>query len=315
MKNEALDDVNRSGRTDISREYLLDRNAFTVVIPVLNEEEAIGQVIEDVKSEGYQNILVVDGFSKDSTVSIASKAGVEVFYQRGLGKTGAIRTAINRVKTPHFVVMDGDYTYDAKDIKNFLPHMLMHNEVIGMRTVGRENIPVLNRFGNWVINSAFNLFFGTELVDVCSGMYVLKTEFAKQLSLRTKGFDVEIEIAAHAAASGSVAQVPINYGPRIGQQKLRPWKDGVSIMMTILSMVRAYNPLFFYSALLSLMMLPALLVLSWLLLGGGQAVWHPDLAFLGLLVILACTASMLVGTMALLFKRMEHRILDRIRVE
>ncbi len=47
------------------------KNELTVVIPVLNEEEAIGLVLDEVKQEGYNNILVVDGYSKDVTIKIA----------------------------------------------------------------------------------------------------------------------------------------------------------------------------------------------------------------------------------------------------
>jgi glycosyltransferase involved in cell wall biosynthesis len=189
---EDLSDTKDIQQFDLDESINVDKDDFTVVIPVLNEEEGIGRVIEDVKREGYRNILVIDGYSTDDTVSIASENGVRILHQQGIGKTGAIKTAIELVRTPYFVVMDGDCTYNAKDIENFFCHIGSHDEIIGVRTDGRENIPVLNRFGNWVINSTFNLLFGTNLVDVCSGMYALRTDFAKKLSLETRGFDVEV---------------------------------------------------------------------------------------------------------------------------
>jgi len=220
---------------------IINKDNFTIVIPVLNEEKGIGKVIQDVKKEGYHNILVVDGYSTDKTVSIASKNGVKVIFQKGVGKTGAIKTAIQHVKTPYFIIMDGDCTYNSKDIIKFLPHIQKYDEVIGARTIGRKNIPILNRFGNWIINQTFNLLFGTNLIDVCSGMYALKTNFAKKMTFKTKGFDVEVEIAAQTAINGRITHVPIKYFKRVGKQKLRPLQDGIHILRTILKLAIFYN--------------------------------------------------------------------------
>ena len=73
---------------------------ITIVIPTLNEEEAISSVIEDVITHGYENIIIVDGNSTDRTVEIAKKHGVKILKQNGKGKTGAIITAIQNIKTP-----------------------------------------------------------------------------------------------------------------------------------------------------------------------------------------------------------------------
>jgi glycosyltransferase involved in cell wall biosynthesis len=206
---------------------------LTVVLPVLNEEMGVGFVLDELKREGYENILVVDGYSTDGTADVASLKGVKVIHQEGRGKTGAIRTAIENVDTPYILIMDGDCTYRPRDIKNFFPHIYDNNEVIGVRFQGRNNIPVLNRFGNFLINYTFNALFGTRLSDVCSGMYALKTDFAENIGFKTYGFDVEVEIAAHAVRKGTIAEVPIGYSSRIGQQKLSPLRDGLKIYTTI----------------------------------------------------------------------------------
>ena len=219
-----------------SLKYSYYKDDVTVVIPVLNEEEAIGRVLENVKNEGYYNVLVVDGHSTDRTYHIANNNGVNVILQKGIGKTGAIETAIKYINTPYFVVLDGDCTYHPQDINNFFPEIFFNDQVIGSRITGRDNIPLLNRFGNTVINLIFNFFFKTNIVDVCSGMYALRTNFAKTLNFRTSGFDVEVEIAAQTARKGRISEVPVNYHPRVGTQKLRPIKDGLQIMFSIINL-------------------------------------------------------------------------------
>lgn len=232
MKDKELCGMNR--RDPITFNY--DRDYFTIVVPVLNEEEAIGKVLSNIKQEGYKNILVIDGYSTDQTYNIVCKNGVDIILQKGIGKTGAIETAIKHIRTPYFIVMDGDCTYHPRDIKNFIYEILNNDQVIGSRISGRNNIPLMNRFGNMVLNVIFNLFFRTNILDVCSGMYALRTKFAKKLNFRTTGFDVEVEIAAQVARKGRISEVPINYYPRIGQQKLRPFKDGLQIFISILNL-------------------------------------------------------------------------------
>jgi len=84
------------------------KDMVTVVIPTFNEEKAIGMVLDEVRAAGYGNVLVVDGYSVDGTVKIAESRRVQVIQQNGRGKTGAIRTAVDFVKTPYLLVMDGD---------------------------------------------------------------------------------------------------------------------------------------------------------------------------------------------------------------
>jgi len=65
----------------------VSKDIVTVVIPTLNEEEAIGMVLDEVMAEGYRNILVVDGYSKDRTVDIAkSGGGLELYIKMALGR-------------------------------------------------------------------------------------------------------------------------------------------------------------------------------------------------------------------------------------
>ncbi len=74
--------------------------SITVVIPTLNEEEAIGKVLDELQSLGFNNIMIVDGYSTDRTVEIAKQFGVQTIRQHGKGKTGALKTAIEHVETP-----------------------------------------------------------------------------------------------------------------------------------------------------------------------------------------------------------------------
>jgi glycosyltransferase involved in cell wall biosynthesis len=223
---------------NLTVEKLSQLNTFvTIVIPTLNEQEAIGKVLDELFSMGLKNLLVVDGYSSDGTLDTAKKYPISVILQQGKGKAGALKTAFKNVKTPYMIVIDGDFTYDPSCIPRFLEHMQTYDQIIGVRNLDdKKNISVIHKLGNKVITKTFNALMGTNLSDVCSGMYTLKTEIAKDLDLSSTGFDVEVEISAQIASSGTITEVPINYRQRIGQQKLSTWKHGFKILSTILKL-------------------------------------------------------------------------------
>ena len=223
---------------NLTVEKLSELNTLvTIVIPTLNEQEAIGKVLDELFSIGLENLLIVDGYSSDGTLDTAKKYPVSVILQHGKGKAGALKTAFKNVKTPYMIVMDGDFTYDPSCIPLFLEHMQSYDQIIGVRILDdKKNISVIHKLGNKIITKTFNALMGTSLSDVCSGMYTLRTEIAKDLDLSSTGFDVEAEIAAQIASSGRITEVPINYRQRIGQQKLSTWKHGFKILSTILKL-------------------------------------------------------------------------------
>jgi dolichol-phosphate mannosyltransferase len=287
---------------------------ITIVIPTLQEEQGIARVLEELHQLDLRNILVVDGYSSDRTADIASEAGAKVVYQHGKGKTGAIKTAIDKVDTPYMLVMDGDFTYDASCIERFLQHMRSYDEVVGARVGNTESMTRLHKFGNKMITKIFNVLMNTSLSDVCSGMYLLRTSSARELNLDTDGFDVEAEIAAQMASSGSITEVPVTYRPRLGRQKLSTWRHGFKIVRSIFRLARLYNPGAFYSMLGSLVVIPAGLLLfssliEWILSGRASS----EVFFVGIAMLLVAMQAMSVGALSLIFRRTELRIARRLR--
>jgi len=279
----------------------------TIILPVLNEEEGVVAVIDDIRSNGYQNILVVDGYSVDNTVAAAGAKGVEVAGQHGSGKTGAIITAIEQVSTPYMLVMDGDYTYDAADIQKFLDHARNYDEIVGTRK--SENISPLHRLGNGFICALFNALFGTHFSDVCTGMYLLRTSAARNLVLQTTGFSVEAEVLAQMSMLGRATEVPINYRTRIGKAKLVTWVHGFEILKSVLELARIYNPIFLYSITTALAAIPGTAMLLWVLwmwLNGFG--FRTGWAITGEILVIIASQAFFVGTLALLMKRNELRI-------
>ncbi len=289
----------------------VSKSDVTIVIPVKNEEQAISAVIDELTLEGYINILVVDGYSADNTLKmVENKKGVTILEQHGKGKTGALKTAIENVFTPYMLILDGDFTYPAKDIQRLLVHGTNYAQVIGVRD--RKNISFIHRFGNWIITKSFNLLMSTHLSDICSGMYLLQTEVASSLELSSKKFSTEVEIAAQTVSQYKVTEVPIGYRRRLGKAKLS-WQSGFQILSAVIGLARKYNPLLLFSAFSVLPIIPAVGILGWVvynqfLLG----IWHSGWALLGVMLLLFASQGLAVASIVLLLKSTEKRILHRI---
>ncbi len=289
----------------------ISKSDVTVVIPVKNEELAISLVIDELTREGYENILVVDGYSVDNTLKmVETKKGITTLQQHGKGKTGAIKTAIENVSTPYLIILDGDYTYPAKDIQRLLVFGEKYAQVIGVRD--RKNISVIHRFGNWVITKAFNLLMGTHLSDICSGMYLLKTDVARNLELGSKNFATEVEIAAQTVTDGVVIEVPIGYRHRMGKAKLS-WRNGFQILSAVVNLARKYNPVLLFSVFAVLSIVPAVVMLGWVILSYLLlGIYHSGWALLGVMLLLFASQAIGITTTVLLLKRSEKRILRHI---
>ena len=313
-----LDSINAGSEViDIISDKERFKDKFTVVIPVLNEEESIGYVLDELLELGIEKdkILVVDGGSSDKTVDAVRDRGVKVIKQEGSGKGMAILTASKHVSTPYMLVMDGDYTYNPNKVWDMVGKALENGcvEVIGYRET-RENIPLLHRFGNWVLTKVFNLLFGTNLKDVCSGMYLVKTEIVRDLAVRTKGFEIEVEIAAASSQEGDIMEIPIEYRKRIGQQKLSTWRHGIGILLSIIYLSWWYNPIFLLFITGSLVLIPSMLLAGWVLyrylfFGIKHYVW-------GLISVAGGTAGIVMLAIAIIsiyIKRVEQRIIRELR--
>ncbi len=136
-----------------------DFRDLTVVIPTLNEAEAIGRVLDEVVEAGVpkDRILVVDGGSSDGTAEIARGRGVRVILQEE--KADAIRTALKVIDTEYVLVMDGDWTYPARFIPSLYRKIKSEglDMVIGVRKWGEGSQGLVFRFGNWALTKLFNI--------------------------------------------------------------------------------------------------------------------------------------------------------------
>jgi dolichol-phosphate mannosyltransferase len=224
-----------------------------ILIPTLNEAATIGELIKDFKKEGFSNILVIDGNSRDGTAQIAEAEGARVVLQTGRGKGQAMIQAFGLIECPYVIMVDGDGTYLAKEAPFLLKPVLegTADHVIGNRLekYSPGAFTKLNLIGNRLINTLFDTVYGVQLRDILSGYRAFTLESIRELELNKTGFEIETEISVECVLKKQrVEEISITYLPRSkkGATKLNPVKDGIRIGSTIYRLAKVHNPMFYF---------------------------------------------------------------------
>lgn len=299
-----------------------DLSNVTVLIPVLNEEKAIGFVLDEVMKTGVpaENIIVIDGGSIDRSVQIATSKGVLVVVQEGVGKAKAIKTGLKYVKTPYVLVIDGDGTYPAQAIPSFVKRAERDScdLVIGARVYEPGSQKTTFRLGNFILTRLFNLLYGVRLSDVLSGMYLAKTEKLREVDFETHGFSIESEIVAHFVSLGKVVcEETITYRRRIDPRaKKLKVRHGLRIALDVTRLTWRYSPAFFILSLGTLLLIPGLSLGAWVAYRYLVMGTMHHVKGLAALILTGVGLQCSIGAiLSLYFKRVElrlHKKIDRL---
>lgn len=286
----------------------IEPNNVTIIIPTLNEEDGIGKVIDAFREQGYTNILVIDGNSRDRTREVAKEKGATVVVQSGKGKGQAVAEAFSLVETEIAVLIDGDGTYDPYDIEKMLEPIRkgIADHVIGNRLINYEDeaFTRLNVIGNKILNWLFRVTYGVELYDILSGYRALTKDVYKSINLTKHGFEVETELTVETLANGfRIIEVPVNYYKRHGKTKLSPLGDGLRIGRAIIEMLVRYNPAKYLYFLGGLFLLLGLIAGTYVVVEWFKHVSHNLLAIVTAILILGGIQFLAIGfVMSYLFK-------------
>lgn len=253
----ATDDLNFSGLS------------IAVVIPCLNEEIAIAQVVKDFRAAlPSAQIYVYDNASTDATAAVAREAGAIVRSEPARGKGNVVRRMFSDVEADIFVLVDGDATYPADQAPKMIAALSDgHMDMISGARVPEQKAAYRpgHQFGNFFITFLVGLMFGQRFSDILSGYRVLSRRFVKSFPALSKGFEIETEITVHALEmrlpSAEVA-IPYFERPEGSSSKLRTFRHGIAIVKTILVLIKEERPLEFFSILFAVFEL-ASVILAW----------------------------------------------------
>ena len=219
---------------------------ITVVIPALNEEQAIGSVIDEIpinelKKMGYEvEIMVIDNGSKDKTRYIANSHRAKVFVQPIKGYGNAYKAGFANATGDIIATGDADLTYPFCDLPKIIKRM--EDENLDFITTDRlTNLQpgIMSRthyFGNILLQLMTKILFGLPCKDSQSGMWIFKRSIWSKLNVKSSGMPFSQELKIEAYKNGfKCAEVPIAYRARVGEVKLSTFKDGLGNMIHLMT--------------------------------------------------------------------------------
>jgi len=199
---------------------------ISVVIPTLNEESAIVEVVSAVPADRVHEIIVVDNGSTDDTANRASSAGARVIRESRLGYGSAcLAGAKAAARADVIVFLDGDRSDDPEQLPAIAGPVLDNRAdlVIGSRIKGvleKGAMPLHGRLGNGFIVCLLRLFYGANITDIGS-FRAIKTQTLRDLNMEQMTYGWPVEMVVKAARKGlRIQSVPINYRKRIGKSKV-----------------------------------------------------------------------------------------------
>lgn len=214
---------------------------ISIILPTLNEEQGIGQTIDDIhmdyfKKKGWNvEIVIVDGNSNDKTREIAEKKGAKSIIEKRKGYGRAYKTGMPKLTGDIIVTGDADATYPFDHVHTYIQQLI--DEGLDFITTDRfaqlhhGSMSVKHYFGNMILAYTLKILFFVNIRDSQSGMWIFKKESLKHIQPLEQfndgmPFSEEIKIEMFTNKHIKAKEIPSLLRERAGDVKIQSFTDG-----------------------------------------------------------------------------------------
>jgi glycosyltransferase involved in cell wall biosynthesis len=281
---------------------------ITVVIPALNEQNAIGHTVELIKTtltkaklEPFE-ILVIDDGSKDETAQRATTGGARVIrHPHNAGYGRSLKDGIRAARFDTIIISDADGTYPIEAMPALVERYSEgFDMVVGARSGIHYRESLLKMPLRFILRRLVEFTASRAVPDINSGLRVFSREVALSYFNHlcdTFSFTTSMTLA-YMMTSRYVAYVPIEYNKRIGASKVRLMRDSLRTIQYILEAAIYYNPLKIFVLLAAIVFLGSGLCFALALLTRLNVFF-----FTGIGGLVGCVLIMAIGFLAVLLRQ------------
>lgn len=205
-------------------------NTIDIIVPIYNEIQTLERIIQQIESLDFcglkKRLILVDDCSTDGSREILKKFKNHsvLFHDKNLGKGAALCTGIQKSTADIIVFQDADLEYNPKDYQKILPDLIDNKTAIvyGSRLKEKnneKNFLKSSLFANKFLTFLTNMLYGCKLTDVETCYKAFRHDVIKDINIKSKKFEVEIEITAKLIKKGyKIKEIPISYNGRAFHQ-------------------------------------------------------------------------------------------------
>ncbi|WP_448562117.1 glycosyltransferase family 2 protein [Trichothermofontia sp.] len=230
----------------------LSLSAFSVVIPVFNEEEGITTTLDRLQKQlkgvpcPYEIVVVNDGSTDRSGLILRDRTDIRlVEHGTNLGYGAALKTGIRVTQHPLVVITDADGTYPNDRIPDLVAAAAQADMVVGARIGSHSKYPTIRKIPKWFLVQFAQWLTKTKIPDLNSGLRVFRKSVVERfLSILPDTFSFTTTITIALLTNRYIVRyVPIDYYPRLGKSKIKPIRDTLRFIQLILRTGIYFAPL------------------------------------------------------------------------
>ena len=211
-----------------------------IIILTLDEIDGVKAIVPKLNKDWAEEIIFVDGGSKDGTIEEAKKLGFEVIHQNNRGEGNACRIGVQKTNSDFIMFFSPDGNDEPEEIPKMINKIsegfdIVHISRFGKHSESRDAGPI-DRFGNRMFTFLVNVFFGGHYSDALNGFRIIRRDIMLKLKTDAQYLNIEQQICIRAAKKGyNVFEIDGREPNRIGgQRKMKPLPTGASLSLQII---------------------------------------------------------------------------------
>ena len=211
-----------------------------IIILTLDEIDGVRAIVPKLNKDWAEEIIFVDGGSKDGTIEEAKKLGFEVIHQNNKGEGNACRIGVEKTNSDYIIFFSPDGNDEQDEIPILIKKIEEGFDIVHISRFGKgsysEDAGIIDNFGNRMFTFLVNVFFGGHYSDALNGFRIIRRDVMLKLKTDAQKLNIEQQICIRAAKKNlKIFEIDGREPKRIGgERKMKPIPTGISLSAQII---------------------------------------------------------------------------------